>query len=90
MYEKRFALSERKPPLTIQANLAFLGWFFFHFAVATLKVLVQFWNKKNLDHFSSLFFKPKMVISRVKFLVSNMAVKVNIAKISWRVDDDGK
>ena len=31
-----------------------------------------------------------MVISRVKFLVSNMAVKVNIAKISWRVDDDGK
>jgi hypothetical protein len=52
-----------RAPSEIPANLPGLfslsGPMFFHWAAATLKGLVQFQNKKNLDYFSSAFLSQK-------------------------------
>ena len=54
-----------RAPSEISANLlgqfSLSGHIFLHWAAATRKGLVQFQNKKNLDHFSPSFVSHKLL-----------------------------
>ena len=58
--------------VTCQANSAFLDWFFCtgQQQLWSLKGLVQFQNKKNLDHFSSSFLSQKWSLQEFFFIVA--------------------
>ena len=54
-------------PADLPRQFSLSGQIFLHWAAATLKELVEFQNKKNLDHFSPSFLTQKCWFQDLRF-----------------------
>ena len=58
-------------PANLQGQFSLSGPIFLHWAATTLKGLVQFQNKKNLDHYSPSFLSQKWSFQESTYKMSS-------------------
>ena len=60
-------LAPSELPANLPGQFSLSGQLFLHWAAATLKGLVEFQNKKDLDHFSSSYLTQKCWFQDLRF-----------------------